>query len=77
MNILKCARSACSISIPELDGRVKIRNDSGGGFRTYCLHCAKKIINPNQKYDDLKLEFQVILPQNEGQIEQVTKWLKR
>lgn len=54
---MKCARTACQV---ELDGpHCAIWNDfSVSTPRLYCVPCGRKIIEPNKKYDEIKLKYE-------------------
>jgi hypothetical protein len=59
---LKCSRTACQEPIAD-KGHYLIYNEPSTGIpRPYCPSCGRKIIEPNQKYDDLKLRYEIIRP---------------
>lgn len=73
---MNCARTACQTPLEPTDVSVKIWNDVGGGFRTYCLFCARRILSPNHQLDEIKLRFEAV-PIDENDKAQIESWLVR
>lgn len=57
-----CARSACKEELDIHFYRIWNQPEKFPGYRDYCIPCGRKIIEPNQKFDDLKLAFRIMFP---------------